>query len=84
VYRFRGTNKSAPVLGEAQVGSTLVRREPALLDRAVDAGAVLCWRGVVLVGKRPVDPLHQQEAVHIGLEPVGDLDQSRAATSGSG
>jgi hypothetical protein len=38
----------------------------------------------VLVGKRPVDPLHQEEAVHIGLEPVGDLDQSRAATSGSG
>jgi hypothetical protein len=60
-----------------------VQHQPALGDRAIEAGFVLRGRALELVQKRPVDLLDIDPAILYGLEGVGELDQLRAATSGS-
>ena len=49
-------------LGEAEVSPAFVHDEPALLDRAIDAGLVFSCRGFQLEQERAVDALDQKTA----------------------
>jgi hypothetical protein len=61
-------------VGEFDVGPGFVSPQPALRDRALDAGAVF---GRTAAGgeKGAIDPLNIDAAVLDGFRGVGDLDQ---------
>jgi hypothetical protein len=62
-------------LGEAYKRTALVQFQPTALDRAIKPSLVFCRRRLVLVQRRPVEPLDQNAAVYIGLMSVGDLEE---------
>ena len=61
-------------LREAYEGTALVELQPAALDRSIEPSFAFRWRSLVLVQHRPVEPLDQNAAVHIGLVSIGELD----------
>jgi hypothetical protein len=61
----------------------LERRQPTVLDRAIEASLVLRRRALELEQKRPVDLLDIDPPVLDRLEGVGQLDQLARGASGS-
>jgi hypothetical protein len=52
-----------------------VQPQPATLDRELEAGAILGWRGLMLRQHRPVDYLDMNAAALRRINRIGDLKQ---------
>jgi hypothetical protein len=70
-------------LGEFYVGPGFVHLEPTALDRKLEAGAILLRPSFQFEQKQRVDRLDEDSTILYGFDAVGDIDQLRAAASGS-